>query len=110
DIKYITKINKVYNNLRNKLFNRVEDMDGDFSPTACLVYPASFDSNYDLIAPESLNRETLHCTALFLGDIDENLFGMSAGEIIDVLLPIKNRFLLSTNRYYSDLEWKLFGQ
>lgn len=75
-------------------------MSDEYKNTACIVYPAEYPSNK---IPPAVSE--LHSTIIFLGDIDEDLAGISKQRLIDIISDVE------TNVYqYVNVEGSaLFG-
>lgn len=73
----------------------------EFNNTACIVYPAEYPSHR--VQPK---KDNLHSTALFLGDIDEDLGGITKEELVSLLSPVDTNIV----QYANTVGWDLFGQ
>lgn len=72
----------------------------EYSNTACIAYPADYPN--DRIKPEV---EEMHSTIIFLGDIDNDLEGISKQELVDILAPVDTNMF----RYVNTTGFELFG-
>ncbi len=71
-----------------------------YSNTACIVYPARWpDHGYK---PQI---KDLHSTVIYLGDIDFNLNGLPAQDLLDILKPVDTNILF----YARPLKYSAFG-